>query len=100
MKDVLNYFGIEIPEQKKGEKLKPKKAPSPIKVSSPQGPDAAKPKKPKDGEHDEDSTVDRAGQGESQSSAPKESTSTKDTKSEKAKTDGKKENGKETKEEL
>lgn len=42
MKDVLNHFGIEIPNMKRGEKLQPKKQNN---LDSPKGPEIKVPKK-------------------------------------------------------
>ncbi|KAI1711691.1 thioredoxin-like domain-containing protein [Ditylenchus destructor] len=46
MKEVLNHFGIEVHDMKKGDGLKPKKPEKKPLGDAPEGPETTKPKKP------------------------------------------------------
>ncbi|KAI1702122.1 thioredoxin-like domain-containing protein [Ditylenchus destructor] len=46
MKEVLSHFGIEVPDMKKGDGLKPKKPEKKPLGDAPEGPDTTKSKKP------------------------------------------------------
>lgn len=55
MKDVLRHFGVEVPEDRKGDKLKPKKPEKPEKkLDGPEPPKDAKKQKQEQAKKDKD----------------------------------------------
>ncbi|KAH7724929.1 Protein Y57A10A.23 [Aphelenchoides avenae] len=63
MKDVLRHFGVEVPEDRKGDKLKPKKPEKPEKkLDGPEPPNDAKTKKQEEAKKDKDEDAKKSAQ--------------------------------------